>query len=204
MDVMVADISVLINPRRGHLLEQCLSLPFNFRIPDLLYVSELANRKEEPALGKRLLRLGLEVVELNGEEVGRAMSLGRENRSLSLPDSFALALAESRKWTLLTGDAMLRALAQSLSVTCHGLLWVLDQIHSNGVATPQGLVSGLKRICDHPRCGLPREEIDRRLRELVSNLVGIPSRQFSSSGVMQNALIDEKSSHLCRRRWFKL
>ena len=163
MDVMVADTSMLVNLRRGRLLEPAFSLPFRFRIPDLLYESELANRKEEPALCERLLRWGLEVVELNGEEVGRAMSLGRENRSLSLPDSFALALAESRKWTLLTGDAMLRALAQCLSVTCHGLLWVLDQIHSNGVATPQSLVSGLKRICNHPRCVLPIYEIDRRL-----------------------------------------
>lgn len=167
MDVMVADTSMLVNLRRGRLLEPAFSLPFRFRIPDLLYESELANRanrKEEPALGERLLRLGLEVVELNGKEVGRAMSLGRENRSLSLPDSFALALAEGRKWTLLTGDAMLRALAQCMSVTCHGLLWVLDQIHGNGAAAPHGLVSGLKRICVHSRCGLPREEIDRRLR----------------------------------------
>ena len=161
---MVADTSMLVNLRRGRLLEPAFSLPFRFRIPDLLYESELANRKEEPALGERLLRLGLEVVELNGEEVGRAMSLGRENRSLSLPDSFALALAESGKWTLLTGDAMLRALAQCLSVACHGLLWVLDQIHGNGAAAPEVLVSGLRRICDHPRCGLPREESDRRLR----------------------------------------
>ena len=108
--------------------------------------------------------MGLEVVELNGDEVSRAVFIERENRSLSLPDSFALALSASRKWTLLTGDAVLRAVAQCLGVTCHGVLWVLDRIHSAGIATPEELTAGLGRIRDHPRCRLPRDEIDTRFR----------------------------------------
>ena len=162
MDVM-ADTSVLIDLERGRLLEQSFALPFRFKVPDLLYRNELMNRKEGPAFGEHLLRLGLEVVELNGDEVGRAVLFGRENRSLSLPDSFALALAAGRKWTLLTGDGVLRTLARCLKVTCHGVLWVLDQIHKQGIAAPAELVSGLTAIRDHPRCRLPREEIDRRM-----------------------------------------
>ena len=163
MDVMVADTSVLIDLERGRLLEQSFALPFKFKVPDLLYGNELANRKEGPTFGEHLLRLGLQLVELNGDEVGRAVLFGRENRSLSLPDSFALALAAGRKWTLLTGDGVLRTLARSLKVTCHGVLWVLDQIHMQGIAAPAELVSGLTAIRDHPRCRLPREEIDRRM-----------------------------------------
>ena len=163
MDVMVADTSVLIDLERGSLLEQSFALPYSFKVPDLLYRNELANRKEGPAFGERLLGLGLEVVELNGDEVGRAVSFGRENQSLSLPDSFALALAASRTWALLTGDGALRSLAQCLGVICHGALWVLDQIHSRGIAAPEKLVSGLTAIRDHPRCRLPIIEIDRRL-----------------------------------------
>ena len=164
MDVMVADTSVLIDLERGRLLEQSFALPFRFKVPDLLYRNELENRKEGPAFGEHLVHLGLEVVELNGDEVSRAVLFERENRSLSLPDSFALALSASRKWTLLTGDAVLRNMALCMRVTCHGVLWVLDQIQAAGKAGPEELVSGLTRIRDHPRCRLPKGEIDRRIR----------------------------------------
>ena len=160
---MVADTSVLIDLERGQFLEHTFTLPFRFKVPDLLYRNELANRKDNPGFGKHLIRLGLEVVELEGDEVERAVLIGRRNRSLSLPDSFALALAASRRWTLLTGDGVLRALALCLKVTCHGVLWVLDRIHENKIASPTDLVAGLTAIRNHPRCRLPTEEIDRRL-----------------------------------------
>ena len=155
MDVMVADTSVLIDPERGQFLEHTFALPFRFKVPDLLYRNELASRMDSPGFGEHLIRLGLEVVELEGDEVERAVLIGRENRSLSLPDSFALALATSRRWTLLTGDGVLRYLAKCLRVTCHGVLWVLDRIHENRIASPADLVAGLMAIRDHPRCRLP-------------------------------------------------
>lgn len=161
---MVADTSVLIDLERGNLLEHTFALPFRFKVPDLLYRNELANRKDNPDFGKHLIHLGLEVVELEGDEVEGAVLIGRENRSLSLPDSFALSLSASRRWTLLTGDGMLRSLAQCHRVTCHGVLWVLDLIHSEGTASAAELVSGLVAIRDHPRCRLPMHEIDRRLK----------------------------------------
>ena len=34
---MVADTSVLIDLERGNLLEQSFTLPFRFKVPDLLY-----------------------------------------------------------------------------------------------------------------------------------------------------------------------
>ncbi len=163
MNVMVADTSVLIDLERGFLLEQSFALPFSSRVPDLLYRNELEGRQAGPAFGERLLRLGLEIVELSGDEVRRAVLLVQRKRSLSLPDSFALTLASSRNWTLLTGDAVLRTLAQCLKVTSHGVWWVLDYVHSLGIATSAELISGLTRIRDHPSCRLPKAEIDMRL-----------------------------------------
>ena len=161
---MVADTSVLIDLERGSLLEQCFPLPFEFKVPDLLYRNELASRAEGQGFGESLIRLGLEVVELNGTEVERAILHIREDRRLSLADSFALALAESKRWTLLTGDGILREMAQVLNVPCHGVLWILDEIHREGIASPSKLVSGLSAIRDHPRCRLPRVEVDARIR----------------------------------------
>ncbi len=161
---MVADTSVLIDLERGQFLEHTFALPFRFKVPDLLYRNQLANRKDSPGFGEYLIRLGMEVVELDGDEVERAVLIGRENRSLSLPDSFALVLAGNRKWTLLAGDGLMRALAQCRKVTCHGVLWVLDQIHREGVGSSAELVSGLVAIRDHPRCRLPMDDIECRLR----------------------------------------
>ena len=73
MDVMVADTSVLIDIERGSLFEQSFALPFRLKVPDLLDRNELANRREGPAFGERLFRLGLEVAELSGYEISRSV-----------------------------------------------------------------------------------------------------------------------------------
>ena len=163
MNVMVADTSVLVDLERGTFLKQCFRLPYQFTVPDLLFRNELANREEGPHLGEDLLALGLRIEELDGDEVDSALQYKQKRPALSLPDSFALALAASRNWMLLTGDGVLRALAQTLSVVCHGVLWVLDQIFNANVASPEELVLGLKAIRDHPRCRLPKAEISRRI-----------------------------------------
>ena len=164
MNVMVADTSVLIDLETGNLLERCFGLPFQFTVPDLLYRRDLASRDEGPEFSESLLALGLKVEELNETEVSRAVRYHRENNALSLPDSFALALAASRKWMLLTGDGALRTLAMTLDVVCHGVLWLLDQIFDAGVSDPEELATGLRAIRDHPRCRLPQNEVQDRLR----------------------------------------
>ena len=164
MNIMVADTSVLVDLERGGLLEQCFSLPYRFTVPDLLYRNELARRRGRPDFGESLLALGLQVEELDGNEVNNAILFRRERPSLSLPDAFALALAASRRWTLLTGDRVLRAFAAKLSVCCHGVLWILDQVFEADISSPEVLVAGLASIRDHPRCRLPQDEIARRVR----------------------------------------
>ena len=168
MNVTVADTSVLIDLERGGFLEMCFSLPFQFTVPDLLYRNELAARRGGPEFGESLLALGLRVEELDGSEVGDAILYRRERPSLSLPDAFALALAAGRDWTLLTGDGVLRAFAVKLSVVCHGVLWILDQMLDNGVSSPECLLSGLSTIRDHPRCRLPQDEIAKRIAVYTS------------------------------------
>lgn len=57
----------------------------------------------------------------------------------------------------------LRSLARVEQVTCHGVLWVLDRLHEEIAASPQDLHAGLTAIAAHPRCRLPRREINERL-----------------------------------------
>lgn len=103
MQILVSDTSVLIDIERASLTARLFDLPFEFVVPDVLYKAELLDW-----IGPDLIEKGLRVVSLNPDEVGEAVGLRRARASLSIPDVFALALASSRDWTLLTGDSALR------------------------------------------------------------------------------------------------
>ena len=158
MAVLVSDTSVLVDLERSGLLEEMFRLPFEFAVPDLLYVRELAG-----ALGDELLRLGLRVEILTPAEVSRATIVRRQRASLSIPDTFAFAIAESRQWTLLTGDGGLRELAVVEGIDIHGVLWLFDQFADGEHVEFNRLHSGLSAIFSHPRCRLPMHEVRRRL-----------------------------------------
>ena len=166
--VVVSDTSVLIDLERGTLLEAAFRLPFAFAVPDLLYEQEL---KANNGLG--LLELGLQINELDSECVAAALSCRSRAPVLSLPDCFALALAMRSEWTLLTGDAALRKLAEKFRVDCRGLLWLLDLMLSEQAATHRELHSGLLAISRHPRCRLPKAEVRERLNYLEDDTTGL-------------------------------
>ncbi len=133
-------------------------LPYEFVVPDVLYEAELLDW-----MGLDLLDLGLRIEELTPQETTRATELKRTKAMLSMPDIFALCLAAERNWTLLTGDGALRAEANRQKLMMHGVLWVFDEMEQHEVCSVDTLKSGLEAVRDHPRCRLPRREINRRL-----------------------------------------
>ena len=158
MKVLVSDTSVLIDLERGALLDASFLLPFQLAVPDLLYERELQDHG-----GDDLLGLGLKIEGLDGAGVVQALGYRRKQPSLSLPDSFALALAAGNGWTLLTGDRVLRELANEENVDCHGVLWLLDRMFEGSATSARKLCAGLEAICAHPRCRLPKSETNKRL-----------------------------------------
>ncbi|MCY3941435.1 MAG: hypothetical protein OXG29_10210 [Gammaproteobacteria bacterium] len=159
MKVLVSDTSVLIDVERGSLFDACFGLPFDFVVPDLLYQRELKDHG-----GPDLIQRGLRVEALDGSGVVLALGYRRRNQSLSLPDSFALALASVNSWILLSGDGGMRELAHSEGVTCHGVLWLIDQVYEHGLASADQICSSIQAIASHPRCRLPKNEIRKRIR----------------------------------------
>jgi hypothetical protein len=158
MKILVSDTSVLIDLERGGFLDSCFKLPFEFAVPDLLYARELADFG-----GPTLVAHGLVVQELTGDEVTAAQTVRGDHPKLSLPDAFAYALASVRGWILLTGDGELRMIAEAEGVEFYGVLWVLDQLFDGQVMEAETIVNGLETIAAHPRCRLPRAEIQIRL-----------------------------------------
>jgi hypothetical protein len=159
MRILVSDTSVLIDLERGAFMDSCFNLPFEFAVPDLLYARELAEFG-----GPALVARGLRVEGLTGDEVAIAQRVRSAHPKLSLPDAFAYSLASMRGWTLLTGDGELRALARAQQVPFFGVLWVLDQLFNEHVTETAAIVAGLEAIAAHPRCRLPKAEIELRLK----------------------------------------
>ena len=157
--VVVSDSSVLIDLERGSLFAATFALRLEFCVPDLLYRLEL-----QPHGGARLLSMGLRVLDLDGTGVALAARYRQATPALSVSDAFALALAQRTGSVLLTGDARLRRLAGAESVECHGVLWLLDLMLDEQTGTPEQLHAGLVSIRDHPRCRLPKAEINKRLQ----------------------------------------
>jgi len=120
--ILVSDTSVLIDLKRGSLLEASFRLAFRFVVPDLLYERELKDWG-----GEDLTRLGLVIEQLDGAGVSLALAYRKRMPALSLPDCFALALAKIHSWVLLSGDSALSRLATDEDVECHGVLWLLDK-----------------------------------------------------------------------------
>ena len=145
MRILVSDTSILIDLERGSFLQAVLGLPFEFAVPDLLYERELRHHG-----GPQLVKLGLRVEELDADGVALALTYRRRRRALSPPDSFALALASTESWTLLTGDGGLRDLARQEDVDCHSVLWLLDRMFENGVLAGNQLRTGLETLAAHP------------------------------------------------------
>ena len=158
MQMLVSDTSVLVDLERGSFLKASFRLPFQFAVPDLLYEHELKDHD-----GEELKGLGLVIEELAPLELTHALTIHQRVPALSLPDSFAFALAHSRIRMLLTGDATLRQLADDAGIKCHGVLWLLDEINNAGTTSIQKLYNGLTAISQHPRCRLPKAEVNRRL-----------------------------------------
>jgi len=159
LKAIVSDTSVLIDLERGTFLESMFSLPFEFVVPDLLFDRELKNHN-----GCALIESGLHIQELDRANLALAMDYYRKYRnSFSIPDVFAYVLAKTNSWILLSGDGALRKLAAEENVKCHGVLWLLDQLHLHRIIDNDRLYKGLHKTAKHPRCRLPQIEIQKRL-----------------------------------------
>jgi hypothetical protein len=153
-------------PAQGGLLEALLRLPYKFIMPDSLFDDEwLSLTATEKA---RLQKLGLDVHTLAGPLVGRAARYFNRHRRLKLNDCFALVLAEETEDSIhLTGDGLLRRIAEDRGIEARGVLWATDELESHKIVSPRRLHEALRLFYEDTLVFLPEEEILRRLRRLA-------------------------------------
>jgi hypothetical protein len=149
------------------LVEATLALPFEFVIPDVIFVQELLDLGAYTS--GDLVRLGFRVGALGPEDATRAMTYFREHRRhLSLNDCFALRFAEVYSGILMTGDANLRKIAADGGVEVHGTLWAVGLMAQLGTCPGHQLCTALDILDIDPLVRLPRDA----LRALKARLGG--------------------------------
>jgi len=167
MRIIVSDSSCLIDLRKASLLEAFLRLPYEILIPDTLFEEELLKFSYKER--KMLLQGGLKVTELPGDGVLRAQSIAARFPALSIHDCFAFTLAECNPSSLLlTGDAELRSIAQQHSIEVHGVLWLIDEIHSASTASVQSLLEALQLFEEDPTVHLPIRDLKAFIKRYKS------------------------------------
>ena len=160
--LVISDANVLIDMEAGGLLRPMFRLDYRFAVPDVLFEVEL--REHHPGLA----RLGLRRKELNGESVRYVETLASDTRAKGVGryDLFGLALARQENCMLLTGDSLMRTLAESEGREVRGTLWLVEQILNSGLIKPKRARQAYDVMRKAGR-RLPWEEVEGRLRKLV-------------------------------------
>ncbi len=170
MRIVVSDTSCLIDLRKVSLLDTFLKLPYEVQIPNTLFEDELQSFSDNEK--QALVHGGLRVIDLPGQQVLRAQEVGRKTPHLSVHDTFAFALAESCPGCiLLTGDNKLRALGKQHGVEVHGILWAVDELHRNQLATAAILLTALQLFANDSTVRLPRHEVAAHIRRYQTSEV---------------------------------
>lgn len=162
--VIVNDASCLIDLHKVRLLPVMLKLPYRFVVPLPVRCSEALDLSDRD--WRRLDDPGLVTFDLPPERIADALRLRRRHPKLSANDCFCLVSARCHDGMLLTGDQLMRRVATELGVRVHGALWVVDELRRHGACGAARLIPALERWRDDQAVFLPRQEIDRRLRQL--------------------------------------
>ncbi len=144
-----------------------LSLPFNLPFTYIMSIDAVEDELLSPKDFKtQLLDNGLVPVEYTYEEFELAEQYGSLYPRLSIYDRLALAIAKTRKITLLTGDGALRRAARNEGVLLLGTLGILDLLFQGSHINQDEYIECLRRLQKYngAQVRLPKAEIEGRLK----------------------------------------
>lgn len=159
MLLLISDANILMDVEVGDLVAPMFSLGYDFAVPNILYYEELEDQHAH------LLDMGLQVRILTDKGVGRVQTLSQTYPKPSRNDLFALVLAESEKCPLLTGDANLRAAAETEKVEVKGTIWLISEMVRQQRITVNVARAALHRMRANGR-RLPWDVAEKALNEL--------------------------------------
>lgn len=124
-----SDASVIIDIENSSLTAAMFGLPYEFIIPDVVFSEELEEKHNH------LKNLGLTIKSMPAELMHEASILYQKHSGLSFNDALVLILAKNENCYLLTGDRLLRKIANQLHIGVRGTIWLVEQIIRNDQLT---------------------------------------------------------------------
>ncbi len=167
MRVIVNDASVLIDIHKAGILQVYSLANFKLVLPDVVHreLSEMSDIDFED--------LGFQIANLEGSDVLSVKSILDRHSGISIPDVFALVLAEKLPNSiLLTGDRKLRKIAATRNVEVHGVLWILDQLFEQRLLTVSVVLEVLDLFSEDLAVRLPEKYLSiyrKKYKELDKN-----------------------------------
>lgn len=161
MAILVGDANIFIDITVSNLTRMMFQLGDTIATPDVLYQEELQEYHPE------LPGLGLKIEQLSSEGVAEVQLSGDAYTGPSRHDLFALTLAKTNGWTLLTGDESLRLAAEAEAVEAHGTLWLVERMVVTRVINAERAETAFELMRNNDR-RLPWNEVD----ELIVRLRG--------------------------------
>jgi len=158
MRIVISDSSALIDLAKVKLIENLLRLPYEFVIPDVMFHDELLDLKHYTRA--ELRELGFHLGSLEGGDVATVVHYRRDYPGLSLPDCFAVVLAEiTGDSILLTGDGGLRKIGGQHGLEVRGVLWACDEMADHDIASYRELHLALTTWQGDSLVRLPEKEL---------------------------------------------
>ena len=120
---------------------------------------------EPNAMRTELLNHGLNLVDIEPDEMKTAVGYTQTYPQLSIYDGIALAIAKHRNWVLLTGDKPLRRAAEREKVKYYGTIWVYDQLREKSVISQEEMTEAMDALIEAVnagKCRLPLDELKKR------------------------------------------
>ena len=122
MQLYISDANIFIDLEVCGVLSKMFELPYEFAVPDILYMEELeAQHSDLPGYGLKIKRL-------ESQSIAYAMELRTQYNGPSDNDFFAFVLAKQETCPLITGDAQLRRVAVAEGVELKGTIWIVEQM----------------------------------------------------------------------------
>lgn len=127
MQLFISDANIFIDLDVCGILAKMFELPYEFAVPDILYMEELEEQHSD------LPRYGLQIKKLDSRSIEYAISLQTQYSGPSDNDFFAFVLAKQEECALITGDAQLRKVAEAEGVELRGTIWIIEQLVVQGL-----------------------------------------------------------------------
>ena len=161
-EIAVKDACILID-----LVELCLMDSF-YRLDISVYttphvIAEITEEEQMKVITEHINKANLKI---DGDGLFETISeITEQNRGLSFADSSVLEVGLRRNCVVLSSDGGLRNMAISRNLTVRGLVWVIEELHLNGIVSKEIAIEKLRqyRLMNERA---PKKEIE----DLISKL----------------------------------